>query len=242
LKRDPKALVIDEDRAVRRLLRSVLEPHGYRVFEAEDGGTGLSEAAEAKPDVIILETALSDGEGLAILQGLREWSNTPVLVLSEQATDDAKVAALDAGASDYMTKPFSSAELLARLRVLQRQVLNEPDGPLLVEGELVANLVTHQITISGRALRLTPKEEALFYVLARYAGKVVTRTHLLRSVWGGPGEQRIHDLQVLVAQVRKKLEPYGAEVLIRTEGHIGYRLSLITPSEAVLSEALLSGH
>ena len=157
MKPDPKALVIDEDRAVRRLLRSVLEPHGYRVFEAEDGGTGLSEAAETKPDVIILETALSDGEGLAVLQGLCEWSSTPVLVLSEQATDDAKVAALDAGASDYMTKPFSSAELLARLRVLQRQVLNEPDGPLLVEGELVANLVTHQITVSGRALRLTPK-------------------------------------------------------------------------------------
>jgi len=222
---------------VRRLLSSVLEPHGYRVFEARDGATGLAEAVEAKPDVIILETALSDGEGLAVLQGLREWSSTPVMVLSEQTTDDAKVAALDAGANDYMTKPFSSAELLARLRVLQRPVLNEPDGPLLVEGEIVANLVTHEITVSGRALRLTRKEEALFYVLARYAGKVVTRTHLIRSLWGTHGEQRTHDLQVLVAQVRKKLEPYGAELLIRTEGHLGYRLTLSAQREPALSPA-----
>jgi two-component system KDP operon response regulator KdpE len=230
-------LVIDKDRGARRFLRSVLEPHGYRVFEAENGGTGLVEAVECRPDVIILETALPDREGLAVLQGLREWSNTPVLVLSEQPTDDAKVAALDGGASDYMTKPFSSAELLARLRVLQRPVLNEPDGPLLIEGELVANLVTHEITLSGRAVTLTRKEEALFYVLARYAGKVVTRAHLLRSVWGAHGEQRIHDLQVLVAQLRRKLEPYGAETLIRTEGHIGYSLSLMAPSEPALSVA-----
>jgi two-component system KDP operon response regulator KdpE len=230
-------LVIDKDRGVRRFLRSVLEPNGYRVFEAENGGTGLVEAVECRPDVIILEPALPDREGLAVLQGLREWSNTPVLVLSEQNTDDAKVAALDGGASDYMTKPFSSAELLARLRVLQRPVLNEPDGPLLIEGELVANLVTHEITLSGRAVTLTRKEEALFYVLARYAGKVVTRAHLLRSVWGAHGEQRIHDLQVLVAQLRRKLEPYGAETLIRTEGHIGYSLSLAAPSEPALSVA-----
>jgi two-component system, OmpR family, KDP operon response regulator KdpE len=222
---------------VRRLLRSVLEPYGYRVFEAENGVTGLTQAVECEPDVIILETVLPDREGLTVLQGLREWSNTPVLVLSEQSHDAAKVAALDAGASDYMTKPFSSAELLARLRVLQRPVLNEPDGPFLIEGELVANLVTHEITLSGRAVRLTRKEEALFYVLARYAGKVVTRTHLLRSVWGAHGEQGIHDLQVLIAQLRKKLEPYGAEILIRTEGHIGYRLSFMAPSEAALSVA-----
>jgi len=229
--------VIDKDRAVRRLLRSVLEPNGYRVFEAENGGTGLAEAVECKPDVILLETALSDGEGLTVLQGLREWSSTPVLVLSEETDDEAKVAALDAGANDYMTKPFSSAELLARLRVLQRPVLNEPDGPFLIEGELVANLATHEITLGGRAIRLTPKEEALFYVLARYAGKVVTRTHLIRALWGAHDEQRTHDLQVLVAQVRKKLEPYGAELLIRTEGHLGYSLTLSPQREPALSPA-----
>ena len=244
MKPDPHALVIDNDRAVRRLLRSVLEPHGYRVFEAENGVTGLTQAVEGQPDVIIMETVLPDGEGLAVLQRLREWSNTPVLVLSEETHDEAKVAALDAGASDYLTKPFSSAELLARLRVLQRPIPNEPEGPFLIEGELVANLATHEITLRGRAILLTPKEEALFYVLARYAGKVVTRAHLLRSVWGAQGKQRIHDLHVLVAHLRKKLDPYGEQLLIRTEGHIGYSLSLAAPSEAPLNvEApALSGH
>ena len=230
-------MVIDKDRAARRLLRSLLEPHGYWVCEAENGVNGLTEAVECQPDVIIMETVLPDREGLAVLQGLREWSNTPVLVLSEQTHDEAKVAALDAGASDYMTKPFSSAELLARLRVLQRPILNEPDGPLLIEGELVANLATHEITLSGRAIRLTPKEEALFHVFARYAGKVVTRAHLLRSVWGTHGEQRIRDLHVLVAHLRKKLEPHGEELLIRTEDHIGYSLSLLAPSVAASNVA-----
>jgi two-component system, OmpR family, KDP operon response regulator KdpE len=235
LKPDPIALVIDKDRAVRRLLRSVLEPQGYRVFEAEDGASGLTQAVDRKPDVIILDTALPDREGLAVLQGLREWSSTPVLVLSEQADVNAKVAMLDAGASDYVTKPFSSVELLARLRVLQRPLLNEPDGPLLIEGELVANLATHEITLAGRAVTLTRKEEALFYVLAKYAGKVVTRAHLLRSVWGAHGDQSIHDLQVLVAQLRKKLGPYGDEILIRTEGQVGYSLSFMVPSEPAIS-------
>ena len=222
---------------MRRLLCSVLEPHRYRVYEADSAAAGLAEAIECKPDVIILETALPDREGVAVLQNLREWSNTPVLVLSEQTDVEAKVAALDAGASDYVTKPFASAELLARLRVLQRPLLNEPDGPLLIEGDLVANLVTHEITLDGRAISLTPKEEALFYILARYAGKVVTRVHLLRSVWGAHGEQRLHDLQVLVAHLRRKLEPWGAELLIRTEGQIGYSLSLPAQREPALTSS-----
>lgn len=153
---------MDKDRGVRRLLRSVLEPQGYRVFEAEDGATGLSQAVERKPDVIILEPALPDREGLAVLQDLREWSNTPVLVLSEQGASEAKVAALDAGASDYMSKPFDSAELLARLRVLQRPLLNQPDGPLLIEGDLVANLTTHEITLGG-APSCLPQRKKLFF-------------------------------------------------------------------------------
>jgi len=235
LKPDPLAVLIDKDRGVRRLLRSILESQGYRVFEAESGATGLAVAAERKPDVIILELALPDREGLAVLQDLREWSNAPVLVLSEQDSSPAKVAALDAGASDYMIKPFDSAELLARLRVLQRPLPHQPDGPLLIEGDLVANLTTHEITFGGRAVSLTPKEEALFHVLGRYAGKVVTRAHLLRSIWGLHGEEKTHDLQVLVSQLRKKLEPHGAELFIRTEGHLGYRLFLAAqPAPALL--------
>ena len=226
MKLDPTALLIDKDKAIRRLLRSVLEPEGYRVIEAQNGGSGLQKAAERRPDVIILEIALPEEGGLSVLQALREWSTTPVLVLSEQAGDEAKVTALDTGASDYLVKPFSSAELLARLRVLRRPLPHSPDGPLLIEGDLVANLSTHEISLSGRPVRLTRREEALFYVLAKYAGKVVTCSHLLRSVWGVPSERRIHDLQVLIAQLRKKLGPYEGEILIQTEGHLGYKLSL----------------
>lgn len=231
-------MIIDSEKAARRLLRTVLEAEGYRVVEAESGGVGLSKAVESRPDVVILETALPEEGGLSVLQDLREWSRTPVLVLSEETNDEAKVAALDAGASDYLTKPFSSAELLARLRVLQRPLPNAPDGPLLLEGDLVVNLATHEITLGGRPVRLTRKEEALFYVLARYAGKVVTRSHLLRAVWGAHSEEKTHDLLVLLTHLRKKLEPYGGEMLIRTEGSLGYSLSLASSRESTVSATL----
>ena len=159
-----------------------------------------------------------------------------MLALSYEAEDKAKVAALDAGASDYLTKPFSSAELLARLRVLLRPLPNVPDGPLLIEGDLVVNLAVHRITLRGRPVPLTHKEEALFYVLARYAGKVVTCAHLLRAVWGVHSEDRLHDLRVLVAHLRKKLGAYGGEMLIKTEGSIGYCLVLSLQSRLALNE------
>jgi two-component system KDP operon response regulator KdpE len=231
LKPNPTALVIDKEKAVRSLLRAVLEPEGYRVFEAENGESALSNAVDCNPDVIILETALPDEDGLSLLRTLREWSHTPVLVLSGQTDDEAKVAALDTGASDYLTKPFSSAELLARLRVLQRPVANMPDGPLLIEGDLVVNVATHDITLHGRSVSLTRKEEALFFVLVRYAGKVVTQTHLIRSIWGAHSESRVHDLQVLVAHLRKKLGPYDGEILIRTQTNVGYWLLLSSQRE-----------
>ena len=235
MKPDPTVLIIDNEKAARRLLRVLLEPNGYRVCEAEHAGTGVKKAVECKPDVIILEMDLPDADGLSVLQTLREWSRTPVLMLSEQTDDQVKVAALDAGASDYLTKPFSSPELLARLRVLQRPAPNTPDGPLLIEGDLIANLATHEITLGGRPVRLTRKEEALFGVLARYAGKVVTRGHLLRSVWGAHSEDKTHDLLVLVAHLRKKLGPYAGEMVIRTEGSLGYSLSFSAQREPAFS-------
>lgn len=199
----------------------MLEPQGYWVFEAESGEAGWNKAVEFKPDVIILEIAMSGGEGLDVLQTLREWSLTPVMVLSERADDETKVSALDSGASDYLTKPFSSAELLARLRVLQRPFPNAPDGPLLIDGDLVADLVTHEITLRGRSVKLTPKEAALFYVLARYSGKVVRRTHLIRAIWGTHSEGKVHDLLVLIAHLRKKLGAYGEELLVTTRRESG---------------------
>jgi len=237
LKPDPRILVIDDEKASRRLLRIVLEPYGYRILEAENTRTGVRKAVGAKPDVIILEIALPNEDGLAVLQNLREWSQVPVLILSERTDDSAKVGALDAGASDYVTKPFSPAELLARLRVLLRPLPNVPDGPFLVEGELVANLATHQVTIAGRSVKLTRKEEVLFYVLARYAGRVVTCSHLLRSIWGMCSDKKIQDLRVLICQIRKKLGPYGGEVLLRTQGNLGYSLALAAKGELAVREA-----
>jgi len=219
------------------LVRTLLELQGYKVLEAESGASGLKQAVESKPDVIILEWELPEESSLSVLQSLREWSQTPVLVLSEQTDSDAKVTALDNGAGDYLTKPFSSAELLARLRVLQRAVPNEPDGPLLIEGDLVVNLATHKITLGEQPIELTRKEEALFYVLARYAGKVVTRAHLVRSLWGIHSAERLHDLQVLVAHLRKKLEPFSKELLIKTEGSLGYSLSLSMHKKSALAPA-----
>lgn len=231
MKPDPTILIIDNEKTSRRLLRALLEPQGYRVFEAESAGDALGKAVESKPDVIVLELRLSNGNGLAFLQRLQESSQTPVLVLSEQTGEEAKVAALDAGARDYLTKPFSSGELLARLRVLQRPLPNVPDGPFLIEGDLVANFATHEITLKGRPIRLTPKEQALFYVLARYPGRVVTCAHLLRAVWGFHSEDKLHDLQVLVSHLRKKLGPFGGEILVRTESSIGYSLALAPNQE-----------
>jgi two-component system KDP operon response regulator KdpE len=210
---------------------------GYRILEADTGGDGLARAVEFKPDVLILEIALSDGSGLKVLESLREWNWTPVLVLSEETDEKTKVAALDAGANDYLAKPFSSLELLARLRVLQRPLPNVPDGPLLIDGGLIANLSTHEITVKGQPVSLTPQEEALFFVLVRYSGKVVTRAHLVRTVWGLQSGEKNHDLQVLVAHLRKKLEPYGSEMFLQTEGSLGYRLSLSSQAGPTVSPA-----
>jgi two-component system KDP operon response regulator KdpE len=231
LKPNPTILIIDGEKACRRLLRVVLEAHGYRVLEAESSGAGLNLAVEGKPDVIVLELRLPDADGLEVLGSLREWNQIPVLVLSGQSGDQAKVAALDAGARDYLTKPFSSPELLARLRALQRPLPNVPDGPLLMDGDLVANLATHEITLKGQSISLTPKEEALFYVLARYAGSVVTCAHLLRAVWGIHSEDKIQDLRVLVSHLRKKLGHHTGEMLVRTEGSLGYSLWLSSHRE-----------
>lgn len=235
LKPKPTILVIDDEKSSRRLLRVILTPHGYRFFEAESGRAGFNKAAQCNPDVIILELGESIAEGLAILQGLQEWCRAALLVLSRQTAVEAKVAALDAGARDYLTKPFSSPELLARLRVLQRPLPNVPDGPFLIDGELEVNLATHKVRLGGCPISLTPKEEALFCVLARYAGRVVTREHLVRSVWGICSEEKGHDLRVLMSHLRDKLRPHGRDMLVKTEADLGYSLSLFHQREPSLS-------
>jgi two-component system KDP operon response regulator KdpE len=225
---NPTIEVIDDDRGVQRLLRRILEPAGYQVWQAETGSLGLQWAAGRKPDVIILELGLPDIEGLSVLQALREWSETPVLVLSERNTDADKVAALDGGANDYVTKPFSSAELLARLRVLRRPVFRAFEGPLVTEGNLTVDLARRQLTFRGQPVKFTPTEEALFCLLLRYFGKVVTFSHLLRCVWGSAAAGGIETLRAHVTHLRAKLGAFDAKLQIRTEEGIGYCLEAVS--------------
>jgi len=180
---------------------------------------------------------LSDISGLTVLKRLREWNRTPVLILSAQNDEENKVAALDSGANDYMTKPFGSAELLARLRVLQRSIPGEPDGPLFIHGDLQVDIISHRVTLRGHQVDLTPTEAAVLYILVRHAGILVTCKHLLRCVWGNDSENKLHDLHVYIRSLRQKLNGAGNESVIQTEGSTGYRLLLPmdcqhTPSES----------
>ena len=231
MKPKPTALIIDEERAVRRLVRIVLEQQRYKVIEAATGRLGLKTAIKQRPDVIILELDLPDVSGLVVLRRLRERIHTPVLILSERGKVDDKVRAFDGGADDYLTKPFDTAELLARLRVIQRNLPGVPDGPLLLEGGLRINVASHEITIRGQKLDFTPTEEAVFHFLARHAGKPVACKDLVSWVWGADADNKIHDLRVYIAHLRRKLAAYREEILIRTEGSVGYCLSLANRRE-----------
>ena len=224
MKPHPIALLIDADRPIRRLLRIVLEPHHYKVFEAENGQTGIKEAVAHRPEVIILDLSLPDMDGLTVLKRLREWNRDPVLILSAQDDEESKVAALDSGANDYMTKPFGSAELLARLRVLQRSISGEPDGPLYIHGDLQVDIISHRVTLRGHQVDFTPTEAAVLYILVRHAGMLVPCRHLLRCVWGSDTENKLHDLHVYIRSLRQKLNGAGNESVIQTEGSTGYRL------------------
>jgi two-component system, OmpR family, KDP operon response regulator KdpE len=217
-------LVIDDEPPIRRLLRLTLEPQGYQIHEAETGQLGLQEAAARRPDVIILDLGLPDMDGVAVLKRLREWSQTPVLVLTVRDREADKVAALDNGADDYLTKPFGTAELLARLRAVQRRAPDAHEQPAFVSGDLKMDLATREVTLKGKEVRLTATEYALLHELVRHAGKVVMHAQLLRSVWGPNAENQSQYLRVYITHLRKKLETPGSGKLIQTEPGIGYRL------------------
>ncbi|HEX9444334.1 MAG TPA: response regulator [Candidatus Binatia bacterium] len=221
------ALIIDDEVQIRRLLRVVLEADGYRVLEADSGEQGLSDIALRRPDVVLLDLGLPKLDGLAVLGRLREWSRIPVLVLTVRAGADEKVAALDGGADDYVTKPFDSPELLARLRAIQRRGVGGSEEPFFSTGHLAIDFNSRAVTVKGAEVRLTATEYALLKVLAQHAGKVVTHKHLLREVWGPNAEEQSQYLRVYMTHLRKKIEISGSsEKLLRTESGIGYRLAL----------------
>ena len=214
-------LIIDDEVQIRRLLRMALEAKGLKVHEAVNGQTGLHEAAFIRPDLILLDLGLPDMDGVTVLKRLREWSTVPVLILSVRDQEDVKVAAFENGADDYVTKPFGTAELLARLNAIQRRRRSE-DSPEILVGKLHLDLPHHQATLDGEALKLTPTEFALLKLLGRNAGKVITQKQILREVWAGQTCDASHSLRVHVNHLRHKLANSGIE--IKNEPGIGYRL------------------
>lgn len=223
----PLALVIDDEVQIRRLLRLTLEAEGYRVIEAPLGNEGLVLAAQHPPDVVLLDLGLPDLPGVQVLRRLREWSNVPVVILSVRDEESEKVAALDQGADDYVTKPFSTAELLARLRVARRRVQGETAPAVFHGGELEVDYGARVVRVRGVEVHLTPTEYQLLRVLVQHAGRVLTHRHLLQEVWGPnvARQEPMQYLRVYVASLREKIErdPHAPTLLV-TETGIGYRL------------------
>ncbi|HET7038707.1 MAG TPA: response regulator [Gemmatimonadales bacterium] len=227
---DPKpvVLLIEDEPQMRRFLRTALEPHGYGLVEAETAREGMGHATAHNPDVILLDLGLPDMDGLEVTRRIREWSRVPIIVLSARGQETDKVAALDAGADDYVTKPFAVGELLARMRVALRHA-READGgsaePVLTVGDLRVDLAARRVDLGGTEIHLTPTEYRLLAVLMRHAGRVVTHRQLLKEVWGVNAIQHTHYLRVYMTQLRHKIERDPARPeYFTTELGVGYRL------------------
>jgi two-component system KDP operon response regulator KdpE len=222
----PRVLVVDDEVQIRRFLRIALEANGYRVYETSSGSAAVQEAARLRPDLVILDIGLPDIGGLEVLRRLREWTPTPVIMLSVRDADRDKVAALDAGADDYLTKPFSVDELLARLRVAQRHAQPGPAAAVFAQGDVEVDLSRRHVTKGGMDVKLTPTEYALLRLLIQHAGKVLTHRQILKEVWGPEYMDETHYLRVYFGQLRQKLEDDPARPrLILTEPGVGYRLA-----------------
>jgi two-component system KDP operon response regulator KdpE len=220
----PLILIVDDEPQIRRLLTVTLEANAYRVLAAASGQEGVVLAAQHRPALVILDLGLPDLSGQEVLRRLREWSHTPVIVLSVQDDEKGKVAALDAGADDYVTKPFNTDELLARLRVALRRSAKTEEAAVVNAKNLVVDLATRRVTVSGKEVKLSKIEYDLLRLLARHAGKVLTHRQILNEVWGPGHENDTHYLRVYIAHLREKLEanPESPE-LILTELGVGYR-------------------
>lgn len=217
-------LLIDDEPQIRRLLRICLEADGYRVIDAANGAEGLKAAAGHHPDLLVLDLGLPDLDGIEVVRRLREWSTTPVLILSARDGAEEKVAALDAGADDYVTKPFHTTEMLARLRVALRHARRTEEEPFFECGDLRVDFPNREVTFGKRIVELTPIEYSILRLLVTHAGKVLTRAQILRSVWGPQCEEQSQYLRVHLSHLRSKLTNAGApSSLIKTETGIGYR-------------------
>lgn len=225
---EPTVLVIEDEPEIRRFLRTSLPRQGYRLYEAATGQEGLAQAAARNPDIILLDIGLPDLDGLEIIKQVRQWTATPIIVLTARDQERVKIQALDLGADDYVTKPFGVGELLARIRVALRHMFRpaeEPGETVFTLGELRVDLLRRHVLVSGKEVHLTPIEYKLLTTLVQHAGKVLTHRQLLKEVWGPLHVEEAHYLRVYMRQLRNKLEanPAHPQYLL-TELGVGYRL------------------
>mgnify|MGYP001196908527 CR=1 FL=1 len=222
----PNILLIEDEPQIRRFVRTALQAEGFQVFEAEQGQRGLIDAATRAPDLMIVDLGLPDMDGLQVIQDLRTWSAMPIIVLSARSDEKDKIEALDAGADDYLTKPFSVGELLARVRAhLRRRETGNAVSSVFTFGDVVVDLVKRTVERNGEAVHLTSTEYRLLTVLIRHAGRILTHGQLLRDVWGPNHNEHSHYVRIYMANLRQKLEkdPTQPEHLL-TEIGMGYRL------------------
>jgi two-component system KDP operon response regulator KdpE len=226
----PVIVVIEDDPAIRLFLRTGLGAHGFKVFEADRGRQGIIEAGIRKPDLIILDLGLPDMDGVDVIKTIREWSGMPIIILSARSTELHKIDALDAGADDYLTKPFGLGELLARIRVAMRHTVSSPEqdqSGVFTTGALKVDLLKRQVVVGDREVHLTPIQFRLLSVLIKNAGKVLTHQYLLKEVWGPSYSDNSHYLRIYMSQLRQKLETDPAQPqYLLTESGIGYRLKV----------------
>jgi two-component system KDP operon response regulator KdpE len=221
-------LVIDDEIQIRRLLKISLENSGFKVFEAENAKSGLQELANSRPSLVLLDLGLPDEDGLSLLKKIRDFSDVPVIILSVRNSEKDIITALDSGADDYITKPFNTGELLARIRTCLRHSQPEQKDPVFTNGNVTVDFSTREVKKKGQIVKLTSTEFSLFSLFIRNSGKVLTHNYFLKEIWGKPFSDETQYLRVYVAQLRKKLEdnPSRPKMFI-TESGVGYRMIVI---------------
>jgi two-component system, OmpR family, KDP operon response regulator KdpE len=221
-----RILIVDDERPIRRFLSDSLDGQ-YTIVEAANGKDAIRAAAAERPDLIILDLGLPDMDGVEVTRRLREWSQTPIIIVSVREQENDKIAALDAGADDYLTKPFGIGELLARIRTVLRRVTKDETEPVFISGDLTMDFTLRTVAVGGQPITLTPTEYDLLKTFIKYAGKVLTHRQLLRMAWGTSYENEIHILQVNISNLRRKIEPDPSRpTRIITEPGVGYRLRM----------------
>lgn len=220
-----RVLVIDDEPQIRKLLRVSLSAYGYVLDEAGTGGEAINRTAIFKPDIVIIDLGLPDMDGKDAIKAIRDWSRVPIIILSARDQEQEKIAALDAGADDYVSKPFGVGELMARMRVSLRRSAASDDAAVITCGGLTIDLTLRRVVVDGREVRLTPTEYEILKVLAQNAGRVLTHKQLLKAVWGHAYNEDMHYIRVYIGQLRHKIEVDSAQPrYIITESGIGYRL------------------